>query len=735
MVGKLVTKVAFGTGARIAGGAAASALGSAVSGAFGLVTGLGRAAAGLAQAASSASDAAKEKQDSPSNVVYVNFGMAGTAAKQRVTGSGTLPGRSSAASPQVSEKMPTEALLDTAVKYLISIDKSLKTQLELEKRSFEQQTRDAREASIENTSSFSFSDIRDRFSELKASTKENVGFAGTLAKYALILGGAAALIATTLDQTQLNALKENIDQFKQRFGWLAEIGAAVGAGGLMGFLFGGKGVVGRLKGGLVGMVAGHVIDRLTGFFSGNVQTDAQGNPVIDPQTGEPVRESRAMSPLGMGLSVAAGAISANYLVSGISAMRARRASASTLRGVVATGSIRDLRASNLKGTSWLQSRRGRRFAAILAKRLGRKMYAQIAKFLARIVASVLLTATGVGAIVGIVGILVNVAFLAFSLYDIATAIWDAWVESADEETGANVAEAAALNAAGDATSVSPTADAVRITGAPVASESQLQNLPPIPADIEKILAALRTNESSGNYGENSVKPGSTASGAYQFLDSTWKARAAAAGVGTEYPRAYLAPPEIQDAVAAKYVQDILAMPEVNGDVRKVPLVWFTGNPEGNIDAYAQSVNAVTPAQVQAKFMQTYDGGRFAQSTYNPTAGAAGGLGGMATASLETVGKMLGALGGIFVRPGVARTFEPPASSPVDRINETSMRTQNDMTMGVSEAQRQRTITSPTVPASTPATGPVRSISHLNPNYRNIDSLELYRAHGVKWAAA
>lgn len=48
---------------------------------------------------------------------------------------------------------------------------------------------------------------------------------------------------------------------------------------------------------------------------------------------------------------------------------------------------------------------------------------------------------------------------------------------------------------------------------------------------------VKMRESGGDY--NARNPTSTASGAWQFLDSTW------AGFGG-YPRAYLAPPEVQD---------------------------------------------------------------------------------------------------------------------------------------------------------------------------------------------
>ena len=258
-----------------------------------------------------------------------------------------------------------------------------------------------------------------------------------------------------------------------------------------------------------------------------------------------------------------------------------------------------------------------------------------------------------------------------------------------------------------------------ISGAPQGTG----NLPAVPADIEKILATLRTNESSGNYGENSYKAGSSASGAYQFLDSTWKEQAAIAGIGTEYSRAYMAPPEVQDAVAASHVKNILKRPDVNGDVSKVPLVWFTGNAQGRITARAQSVNAVTPQQVQAKFMKTYDGGKFA-SSYNSSSGVSG----MVNAGAEKMGEVFGMLGSAIIKPGVRRDFTPATPNASEKINSESMKLQNDITFGIKKEKSKSAITSPTIPAGISRGGSVKSISNLDPNYKNANVLTKYLAH-------
>jgi hypothetical protein len=99
-----------------------------------------------------------------------------------------------------------------------------------------------------------------------------------------------------------------------------------------------------------------------------------------------------------------------------------------------------------------------------------------------------------------------------------------------------------------------------------------------PEDVEKILATIRQLESSNNYEAKAEK--SSASGAYQFIDPTWRSYTKKYGIGTEYPSARLAPPKVQDKVASLKVQEILT--RHGGDVSKVPLVWYTGNPQGSM---------------------------------------------------------------------------------------------------------------------------------------------------------
>jgi hypothetical protein len=121
--------------------------------------------------------------------------------------------------------------------------------------------------------------------------------------------------------------------------------------------------------------------------------------------------------------------------------------------------------------------------------------------------------------------------------------------------------------------------------------------------VEKILATIRMKESRNNY--TAFNTESTASGAYQFLDSSWKFLTKKYGIGEKYARAKDAPSDIQDQVARRYVQDILK--QSGGDVRAVPLAWYTGNIQGNISAAALAANhGMLPETYANSWMDTYN---------------------------------------------------------------------------------------------------------------------------------
>lgn len=92
-----------------------------------------------------------------------------------------------------------------------------------------------------------------------------------------------------------------------------------------------------------------------------------------------------------------------------------------------------------------------------------------------------------------------------------------------------------------------------------------------PDGIDAFMRALRDVESSGDYGAIGVPtPWGRATGAYQFLDSTW-------GNYAGYSRAADAPPEVQDQRARELMQEYYNQ---FGDWDSVAAAWYSG-PGGN----------------------------------------------------------------------------------------------------------------------------------------------------------
>ncbi len=119
--------------------------------------------------------------------------------------------------------------------------------------------------------------------------------------------------------------------------------------------------------------------------------------------------------------------------------------------------------------------------------------------------------------------------------------------------------------------------------------------------VDVVLATIRTLESGGDYTARAA--GSTASGAYQFLDSTWD------GYGG-FPQAWQAPPPLQDAKATEKVMNILDAHD--GDVAAVPVVWYLGYLPGPVSAAWDTVpapgagNRLTPREYQQHWLAEFE---------------------------------------------------------------------------------------------------------------------------------
>ena len=114
------------------------------------------------------------------------------------------------------------------------------------------------------------------------------------------------------------------------------------------------------------------------------------------------------------------------------------------------------------------------------------------------------------------------------------------------------------------TTVNPSPDTTPTSVAPPSTPAPAaQRVTAYPSQIANILATIRYLESRGNY----LAPPNRgqASGAYQFITSTWNNYGG-------YRDAYLAPPEIQDERAAQDVNRFLA--QWSNDVSMIPVMWY-----------------------------------------------------------------------------------------------------------------------------------------------------------------
>lgn len=116
-----------------------------------------------------------------------------------------------------------------------------------------------------------------------------------------------------------------------------------------------------------------------------------------------------------------------------------------------------------------------------------------------------------------------------------------------------------------------------------------------------VLATIRTLESGGDYTARAAR--SSASGAYQFIDSTWE------GYGG-FPSAWQAPPEVQDAKAAEMVVAILDAHD--GDLAAIPVVWYigtvppAGSPSWDTVPSPGAGNRLTPREYQQRWLAEYE---------------------------------------------------------------------------------------------------------------------------------
>ena len=165
------------------------------------------------------------------------------------------------------------------------------------------------------------------------------------------------------------------------------------------------------------------------------------------------------------------------------------------------------------------------------------------------------------------------------------------------------------------------------------------------AQLDAVLVTVRTLESGGDYTARSS--GSSASGAYQFIDATW------AGYGG-YPQAWQAPAPVQDAKAVEHLSGVLDA--YDGDVSVVPVVWYLGHLPAPGSAVWDAIpappaaNQLTPREYQVRWLTEYDR---QLSLAHPNGELGGGC---------LPGGSIGALADGYAYPGPPEMF---ATAPVD----------------------------------------------------------------------
>ena len=429
---------ALGRALFLGGGMIGNVLGGALSGAGaavgGLAQGVGSAVGGIGQGIGAAVGGALTP--APKTIVN-NFGIAGSAAKSKVTGGGTLPALKKAAKPIVNANMPTEKLLVVAVNYLSSIDNTLQAQIKFERDAFVQQAQAERESAIESGGQKDsiFTRLSDKFSGMSDDSTIK-SRAGTITKAILAgagIAGLGLLALGNLDTKELDRLKDSYKAFNEKFDFLGPLAEGVSStGSIVGYLLKG------FRGGIIGLVAEYLVKRFTGksIFENVTGTGEEADGTQSPQ--KPGSYDYAMAGGLAGYGAYRGVKTFGQIKNAranIAKIRAAPRAAPSLRGSgfrdPVTGKAAS-RAAVTSGGGWLSGPKGQRFVTFLQKRFGKTFFAKkIMPLLAKALVGIGIAATGIGVIPGALITLVTVASSALLIYDIISAYWD-WTEEEDE---------------------------------------------------------------------------------------------------------------------------------------------------------------------------------------------------------------------------------------------------------------------------------------------------------------
>ena len=477
----------------LGGGLVGNIIGGALSGAGSAIGGIAEGAGRAIQGVGSAVGGALQGALTPApKTIINNIGIAGTAGKKKVSGKGTLPAPKKAAKPNVNANMPTEKLLVVAVNYLSSIEKTLQAQLKFEGLAYQQQAQAEREAAVESGAKGPgiFSRLGEKFGALDSNS--TVKSRASLLTKALIgglgLAGLATLGISQLDTAELDRLKNNWEAFKEKFGWLGDIASTIaGAGTGIGYLIGGW------RGAVIGAVGDWLLTKLTGSSIGDIILGAlglgEGSPTDAAAAGGEMTGGAGDTLMTAGM-VGYGAYRGVKTTRDIRARRGRiQARLNAPRYELSTNRYRDpttgrfvnrataqeaRAAAGMRNTpGWLSGPKGQRFVAFLSRRFGQNYIAKkILPLLGRVFAGLAVTATGIGAIPGILWTLLNIGLGLYTVYELL----DAWWDFQDEEEAREDAEA--VNSDAPQRQDAQQTRGTSISGAPVVSPQDTDALPP-----------------------------------------------------------------------------------------------------------------------------------------------------------------------------------------------------------------------------------------------------------------
>lgn len=498
---------------RVARKAGLTAVGDVASGAASIVggamKGAGEAIGGALKGLGEAVGGALKQPD----VTINQMGIAGSAGQQSVkvvTGGGTLPARKPTNRPAVNTKMPTEKLLQIMTGYLANIDSSLKHQMDFQVQASRDQAAAEKEQEIEKKTN-TFSNLADRLKSGASNAADALsGASGLLKTGAIAAAAAAALKLASMDTKDLDALKENLNEFENKFGWL--------------FGMAGAGLVGFFTGGLKGIGAGVLASII--WESGLVQNVLRKFGLASEEDiTEQGKYIRAAGDLGLGVVAAKKFMGLKKEVAEKVLELRTRPSGARYAAEIAKS------ASYLKGFRWFErlSAPVKRFITYLVMKMPKKVLTRLVEAIAGVAAGLATAETGIGAVYAFVSALVTV----YSIYDLASTIWDIYKEwsnqneaeefvkqnmpDADKASGPN---AAATPSGGTAQIVPQTAyDVVWANGA--YGDPQ--------RDAGKLLSQMTVDEVL-NFQKNVLAPNTkskqgtvhTPVGAYQFVYETLK---------------------------------------------------------------------------------------------------------------------------------------------------------------------------------------------------------------------